>query len=123
MVPGWLVSEDLTKPPYNLPKDAKAVRLHLKAKVAGVTWANNELDGSLQVKLRPHGSDFELNEVLHSATGKSAGAARYTPYDLNHIEVDVPIGEGNRIEIFQEAAIVGFYMQIDLVAYIAGYWR
>lgn len=121
--PGWLVSEDLTQPPYGLPSDATAVRLHIKAKVAGATWADDTIEGAMQIKVRPHGSQADTNEVIHAAAGKGPDEDEFTPYDLNHIEVDVRLGEGGRIEIYQDVSILGQFVQIDLVVYVAGYWR
>lgn len=120
--PGWWVSEDLTKPPYDVPADATAVRLHIKAKVAGVTWAENMISGVLQVSARPHGSDTQPNEIIHSAAGKPAGNAGFAPYDLNHVEVDVVLGDDHKLEIFAHPSIIGDYVQIDLIVYVAGYW-
>lgn len=120
--PGWLLSEDLSRPPYNVPEDATAVRLHIVARVVGATWAESELIGSLRVSARPNGGNQEPNEILSSVAYKPEGYPEVTPYDINHLQIDVLIGENRKIELFQNASIVGDYVQIDLMPYIAGYW-
>ncbi|WP_157955831.1 MULTISPECIES: hypothetical protein [Devosia] len=120
---GWIASENLHEPPYNIPRDATAVRLHIKAKVSGVTWAENKLEGQLQASMRPYGGNHQPNEMIHATAQKPAGAKGETPYDLNHVEVDIPIGKDGRIEVFRSVSIIGNYMQIDLITYVAGYWR
>lgn len=121
--PAWIKTENLHLPPYNVPDDATAVRLHFKVKATGVTWHPGQVDGALQVKARPSGSTNLPNEMVHATTQKPAGFPTETPYDLNHIEEDIPLGPDGRIEIYRYPSIVGEFMQLDLIVYLSGYWR
>jgi hypothetical protein len=119
---GWVVTESLFEPPYNVPKEATAVHLHFKVKVAGVSWAENQIAGAIQVSARPAGSSVSPNEIAHSAAQKPAEQPGITPYDLNHVETDILLGDDGKIEILRDVSIVGDYMQIDLAVFLAGYW-
>lgn len=119
--PGWIVSQDLRQPPYNVPANATAVRIHVKAKVAGLTYATEEMHAAVQIKFRKHGSTDELNEMIHSTIEKHANLPTVTPYDLNHVEVDIPIGPDGKIEMYRYPAITG-RMLISVATFLAGYW-
>lgn len=119
--PGWIVSQDLRQPPYNVPPEATAVRLHIKLKVAGMTPDTTAMHAAVQIKFRRHGSTAELNEMIHSTTQKPAGQPGVTPYDLNHVEVDIPIGPDGKIEMYRYPTITG-RMLIEVATFLAGYW-
>lgn len=122
---GWVKSEPLAA--YEVPPDATAVRLHIKAKAKVVTWGTGSISAGLRVKVRPSGETGDRNEVIHAFTEKvegepGYGSGRLTTEDLNHAVVDVRIGPDRRIDIWRDAVITGTYADVELVVYLAGYW-
>lgn len=122
----WLASEDLREAPYNVPATAKAVKLHIKCKAAGVTWANDATYASLQVAFRQSGGGGgPTNEANHAAAAKPSGQGGpdgHTPYDLNHVEIDVKLGADGKIEMYRHPS-VSAYGYAAVAVYLAGYWE
>jgi hypothetical protein len=124
--PGWITTESLTA--YGVPEGAVAVRLHIKAKAKVVTWATGPIISGLQVKLRPYGDTANRNEVVNVMAMKIEGAAgenngHLTVEDLDHVTIDVLLGDDHKIDVFRHPSIIGAYANVDLVVMLAGYWK
>ena len=120
--PGWILTEDLRLPPYNIPTTATGVKLHIKVKASGYTWTSSATIAALQISVKPSGSTLSVNEVVHATAQKPVNQYGVTPYDLNHVEVDVPLGADGKIAVYHNASIVGSgYLAVAVM--LAGYWE
>lgn len=118
---GWVTSRNLCTT-LGVPTDATAVRIHVKAKAAGLTYATEEMHAAVQLSWRQTGSGASPNEMLHATTEKHADLPTVTPYDLNHLETDVLLGPDCKIDMFRYPTITG-RMLLEVVVYLAGYWE
>ena len=120
--PGWILTEDLRLPPYNVPAGATGVKLHIKVKASGYTWTSAATDAALQIAVKPSGSALSVNEAAHASAQKPTGQYGLTPYALNHVEIDVPLGPDGKIAIYRNASVVGSgYLAVAVM--LAGYWE
>jgi len=118
----WKTSVSLFDAPYNIPTDAKGVRVHFKVKVAGLTTDTQVQHSAFQVRIRPTGSGQNPNEIIPSTAEKHGGLNNVTPYDINHVETDVALGTDGKLDLSIYPTTTGD-MYLELVVYVAGYWK
>ena len=124
-----------------MPEHARAVRIHIKAKAKTIQWAANGPIADIQVGVKERGVAVSSNECTHAYSMKRAeydytlvdGAIVKTAAnpttsteppteDINSITVDVEIGPEGLIDIYHHPTVIRSYANLDLIAYLAGYW-
>ncbi|MCP6695841.1 hypothetical protein [Pseudomonas donghuensis] len=119
-VGAWISTPNLHDAPFNVPAEATAVRLYIKAKAKTISWTSVDSLGDIQVAVKDPGSAFSVNECIH-ATAAQKGASDLPAEQISHVPVDVTIGEDGQVNIFHYPSIIG-YANVDLIVYLAGYW-
>lgn len=118
--PTWFASPNLREC-FDVPEQATAVRIHIKAKAKTITWTPVNVTADLQVSVRRSGDTHSPNEVIH-AFAHQKGASGVAIEDINSVAVDVALGDDGCFELFAQPTILGDYAELLLAVTLVGYW-